>query len=176
MAVLSHGTIHFCSILQKEINLEFCRILTSASFKTQSLTWGLRDFFPSISQLYLISVSNFITLMAWVNGWLWSVHNTLVLVWCKQVGVLLYFSPAYSWEDVLTWDLLAVWVAHSSVVNASNLYLEGCGFDSRWGLRLFFWALYYYFRSCNLISIYNFSILGWLVDLHSQTGFQSALS
>ena len=29
----------------------------------------------------------------------------------------------------------------SSVVGASNLYLEGHGFDSRWGLRkFFFWV------------------------------------
>ena len=46
-------------------------------------------------------------------------------------------------------------VSHSSVVRASNQYLEGHGFDSRWGLRKFF---FWVFRLENASSLWNTSL------------------
>ena len=47
-------------------------------------------------------------------------------------------------------------VSHSSVVRASNRYLEGHRFDSRWGLRKFF---FWVFRLENASSLFTQSIL-----------------
>ena len=45
-------------------------------------------------------------------------------------------------------------VSHSSVVRASNLYLEGHGFDSRWGLRNFFSWVFRLDNASSLFTLY----------------------
>ena len=44
--------------------------------------------------------------------------------------------------------------SHSSVVRASNRYLEGHGFDSRWGLRKIFFWVFWLENTSSLFTLY----------------------
>ena len=47
------------------------------------------------------------------------------------------------------------WVSYSSVVRASHWYLEGHGFDSRWGLRKFFFWVFQLENTSPLFTLYQ---------------------
>ena len=58
---------------------------------------------------------------------------------CLSTHVPPTHSPTYATSTKInTYDLLTIWVTHSSVVRASYWYLEGCGFDSCEGFGFFF--------------------------------------
>ena len=80
--------------------------------------------------------------------------STKLLLPIIPIGIL---SCAF----VLLWDNLchnscmcSPWVSHSSVVRASNRYLEGHGFDSRWGLRKFFFWVFWLEHASPLFTLY----------------------
>ena len=53
-----------------------------------------------------------------------------------------------------TCDLLAMWVAHSSVVRASYRYLESRGFDSLWGSNFFLSISQFCLKFINPVNLY----------------------
>ena len=95
----------------------------------------------------------------------------LIVQWTGRWSVIsAKHIPAFV---ILLLLLLLLRVSHSSVVRASNRYLEGHGFDSRWGLRkFFFWVFRLENASHYLISvILTFQVTGvkWARNLHGRT-------